>query len=228
MPGPLFAGSPADRLANSKNGKLSRTWKRYRPMLYLAVDSGMRPQEYLVIANADIKIDGVQVTRALERGGHRLSVPKTPAGRRFIGLSDATLDMLRHYAMHEAVTNKYDLVFPTATGHWQDTTNWCKRGFHAACWEAGLVEKVENVRGKEIERPMFRPYDLRHFYASMLIEQRKPLKRIQALMGHEDIHTTLSVYGHLIERIESAADTHRGLLSSLARNSCGESVALTT
>jgi integrase len=38
--------STADRLANSKNVQIARTWERYRPMLYLAVDSGMRPQEY--------------------------------------------------------------------------------------------------------------------------------------------------------------------------------------
>jgi site-specific recombinase XerD len=36
----------------------------------------------------------------------------------------------------------------------------------------------------------------------MLIEQRVNLKRVQYLMGHEDIHTTLNVYGHLIERAE--------------------------
>ena len=35
----------ADQLANSKNKLTARTWQRYRPMLYLAVDSGMRPQE---------------------------------------------------------------------------------------------------------------------------------------------------------------------------------------
>ncbi|MCH8313445.1 MAG: site-specific integrase, partial [Nitrospinae bacterium] len=33
----------ADKLANSKNALTARTWQRYRPMLYLAVDSGMRP-----------------------------------------------------------------------------------------------------------------------------------------------------------------------------------------
>jgi integrase len=50
-------------------------------------------------------------------------------------------------------------------------SNWRKLGFDAACWEAGLVEKVERD-GKIIESRKFSPYDLRHFYASMLIEQR--------------------------------------------------------
>jgi integrase len=45
----------ADKLANSKNLQTQRTWKRYRSLLYLAVDSGMRPQEYLAVANASVK-----------------------------------------------------------------------------------------------------------------------------------------------------------------------------
>jgi len=38
----------ADSLANHKNYWIARAWERYRPMIYLAADSGMRPQEYLV------------------------------------------------------------------------------------------------------------------------------------------------------------------------------------
>ena len=59
-------------------------------------------------------------------------------------------------------------------------------------------------------RPKYRPYDLRHFFASMLIEQRVNSKRIQYLMGHEDIRTTLNVYGHLIESVEAKAERTLG------------------
>lgn len=64
-------------------------------------------------------------------------------------------------------------------------------------------------------KPKFSPYDLRHFYASMLIEQRVNLKKIQKLMGHSNITTTLNIYGHLIEKAEDAADKRTGLLASL-------------
>ena len=76
--------------------------------------------------------------------------------------------------------------------------------------------------GETVVRPKYRPYDLRHFYASMLIEQRVNLKRVQYLMGHEDIRTTLNVYGHLIERIEAKADKTPGLLASMRKRSSGE------
>jgi integrase len=85
-------------------------------MLYLAVDSGMRPQEYLVLPRSALKDTGVEIDRALEGGGTEITVTKTRAGRRFIDLSPDTLDMVRHYAQHHSVQNEHDLVFPTSNG----------------------------------------------------------------------------------------------------------------
>lgn len=210
----------ADKLANSENLQIQKSWERYRAMLYLAADTGMRPQEYIVVPNSNLDDHGVNVDRALERGGHKISVTKTPAGRRYIELSPETRDMVRHYAKNHAVENDHDLIFPTATGHWQSIDNWRKRGFYVACEKADLLETVE-VDGKEVERPKYSPYDLRHFYASMLIERRVNLKRLQKLMGHKEIETTLNVYGDLVERVESAAEKHTGMLTNLRRDSKG-------
>ena len=41
------------------------------------------------------------------------------------------------------------------------------------------------------------------------------LKRIQKLMGHEKIETTLNVYGHVIERVEGASEKRSGMLALL-------------
>ena len=181
----------ADTLANAENKQISRTWRRYRPMLYLAVDTGMRPQEYVVAAKTKLYDGGIKVDRALERGEYKISVTKTPAGRRFLELSPDTFDMVRHYAENHAEQNSYDLIFPTKSGHWQSTDNWRKRGFGAACLEAGLIV-MEEDDGELVAKPKYTPYDLRHFYASMLIEQKTNLKRVQKLMGHQDIKTTLN------------------------------------
>lgn len=215
----------ADRLANSKNAQIAKTWERYRPMLYLAVDSGMRPQEYLVVAKSSFNERGVKVERALDAGGHKISVTKTVAGRRFIDLSPETLDMIKYYSDRIAAPSEFDLAFPTSNGRWLSSNNWRRRGFQTACREAGLVT-IEDVNGKSVEVPKYKPYDLRHFYASMLIENRVNLKRIQKLMGHSDIQTTLNVYGHVVERVESEQEEQTRLISSLSReNSCGKSVA---
>lgn len=214
----------ADALANSSNQHIANTWERYRPILYLAADSGMRPQEYVALARRNVSDGGVLVDRALERGEMKISVTKTPAGRRFIDLTPDTFDMICYYADHKAATSKYDLVFPTKSGRWLTPDHWRKRGFYAACLKAGLVNE-EEVDGKVVTKPKFKPYDLRHFYASMLIERKLSLKRIQYLMGHEDVTTTLNVYGHLMDEQDRKDKEKFNLLGLLSQNSCGKSVA---
>jgi integrase len=206
----------ADRLANSKNQQTKRTWERYRPILYLAVDSGMRPQEYLALARSAIHDNGVKVERAIEGGSQKISVTKTPKGRRFIEISAETLDMVRSYAKHSSVINDYDLIFPTANGKWQCPRNWRKRGFNVACLEAGLVEHIK-TGGETVERPKYCPYDLRHFYASMLFAKKVNMKKIQTLMGHTNIATTLNVYGHLIDDMHGGLED-AGILGQLGLN----------
>ena len=77
--------------------------------------------------------------------------------------------------------------------------------------------------------PMYSPYSLRHFYASILISQNKDLKTIQQRMGHEDAAMTLNIYGQLI-RLKQAEelDEPSSVVSDVLQNSCGNSVAHST
>jgi integrase len=189
----------ADRLANSRNNEIASAWERYRPMVYLAADSGMRPQEYLVLPTEALEERGVKVLQALDRS-NRIAPPKTKAGRRYIPVSLESLGMARHYA------DKYGaggFVFPTRReGGYQRYNVFVRRGFHKLMEEAGLVtEVVENGQTKRLKH--YTPYSLRHFFASMLIEQNKSLKYIQTVMGHENIKMTFDVYGHIIRRKET-------------------------
>lgn len=215
----------ADRLANSKDQRVENAWRRYRPMLYLAADSGMRPQEYLALSRSSLSDRGVFVERAVEGSGTEISVTKTPAGRRFIELSPETVDMVRHYAENHAPKSEYDLIFPASNGSWQSRRNWQRRGFNVACKEAGLVDISHDQDGESTETPKYRPYDLRHFFASMLIEKKVNLKKIQALMGHSNIETTLNVYGHLLRDADDEIPQSSGMLSKLLDGRCGNSVA---
>ena len=93
-----------------------------------------------------------------------------------------------------------------------------------ACQKAGLVElSIKN--NKQVEKPLYRPYDLRHFFASMLIERQVNLKKIQTLMGHNNIETTLNTYGHLIEDADDDKISNIGMLGGMLNHSCGEPVA---
>lgn len=215
----------ADALASDKNRKIARAWTRYRPLLYLAVDSGMRPQEYLALSHGALRERGVYVDRAISGCGREISVTKTPVGRRFIDLSAETLDLLNHYAEHHSTENPHDLVFPAENGSWLCRRNWQRRGFDIACEKAGLVHSSTNEKGQKGTRSKYRPYDLRHFFASMLIDRETNLKKIQTLMGHTNIEQTLNVYGHLIEEKEDSKAPRQGMLSALSQSSCGKFVA---
>lgn len=205
----------ADALSNHKNQTIAKAWKRYRPMLYLAVDSGMRPQEYIAAAQSALLNNGIHVNLAIAGDGQSITVTKTSAGRRFIELSPETLGLVQVYADHHATSNKYDLIFPDHAGNWIDRRNWQKRGFDVACKTAGLIVEEEDENGEVIIKAKYRPYDLRHFFASMLIEKNTNLKKIQKLMGHSNIETTLNVYGHLLEDGTGQSTERKGMLSDL-------------
>lgn len=213
----------ADRLANSKNNEISAAWERYRPMIYLAADSGMRPQEYLVLPISAMDDRGVRVTQALDRS-NRIGPPKTKAGRRYIPVSATSLDMVRHLVGKHGEDEIY--AFPTRReGGYQRYNVYVRRGFHKLMEEAGMVEEIRE--GKEIKLARrYTPYSLRHFFASMLIDQNKSLKFIQTVMGHESIKMTFDVYGHIIRRKETdEIEDEGGILGYLSEESCGKSVA---
>ena len=50
-------------------------------------------------------------------------------------------------------------------------------------------------------------HDLRHSCASLLVENKVDMKRIQLLLGHSNYSTTADIYSHLDTRsIEQATD----------------------
>jgi len=122
--------------------------------------------------------------------------------------------MVSYYSDHLAAPNEYDLAFPASNGRWICRKNWQRRGFNSACIEAGLIESKEE-KGNTVEKPKYRPYDLRHFFASMLIEKKTNLKKIQTLMGHTNIETTLNVYGHLLDEKLEDKKVSGGLLNEM-------------
>ncbi len=200
----------SDQLANSKNAQTANTWERYRPMLYYAGDTGMRPQEYLAMPFYNLDENGSHVKQAIESPGVRISVTKSKNGRRYIPNSKDILYMINHYYKHHAAQSKYDLIFPALNGNWQSVRNWNQRGFAVACEKAGLMLETHEA-GKTIIKPKYTPYSLRHYYASALIENGVNLKAIQLRMGHADIQTTLNIYGHLLETSEANSANQKGL-----------------
>lgn len=210
-------------LMGTKNDFMRKCWARYRPMIYLAAFSGMRPSEYRGLPWANVFEDRVAVLQRADKTGI-IGPVKSRAGRRTIYLPGLVTEML-HEWKKSCPRSDLGLVFPTEAGKPILLNN-----FRAGAWipllrEAGLVD-THTVDGKRIEVPRYTPYALRHYFASKLIEKGKDLKFIQEAMGHSKIEITLNVYGHLLKDREKARkQTAEELAAELLENRCGKSVA---
>jgi len=84
----------------------------------------------------------------------------------------------------KGTVNTHDLVFTNNEGNPVDPDNMIKRGFNLALESAGLRR--------------IRWHDLRHTYATLLIDQNENIKFIQSQLGHASAQITLDRYGHVI------------------------------
>jgi len=81
--------------------------------------------------------------------------------------------------------NNLDLIFPDEAGNPIDQSNLLKRNFFPAIIKV-CIEKI-------------RFHDLKHTFASLLIEQGENIKYIQSQLGHSNPTVTLDVYAHLMK-----------------------------
>ena len=108
--------------------------------------------------------------------------------------------------------NKLDLVFPDDNGQPIEPTHLTRQHFYPALYAAG-VKKI-------------RFHDLRHTYASLLIDQGENIKYIQSQMGHANPSVTLNIYGHLMGSVNQAAA--KRLQNTIFNSNGSKTVADTT
>jgi integrase len=99
------------------------------------------------------------------------------------------------------------LVFPRPTdgGRWtkSDWDNWRNRGFTRAAGRAGLLEWDDRTKGWIGD---FRPYDLRHTCASLMIRAHVPPTDVAAQLG-TSLELVFRTYAHSIEAMRGRAPT---------------------
>lgn len=184
----------ADRMGD-KNEFMAKCWARYRPMIYLACFSGMRPSEYRGLAWPSLFASHVDVRQRADKTGI-IGPVKSKAGRRTIYLPSLVTEMIFNWRK-QCPKSAGDLVFPTESGKPIALTNFNTSAWVPLLREAGLTS-FDRVNGKLVEHPRYSLYALRHYFASKQIEKGKDLKYLQTAMGHSRIEITLNVYGHLI------------------------------
>jgi len=163
---------------------------KYSTLFTLASMAGLRQGELLGLKWSDIDWENSQihVQRTFNKG--RWYKPKSKTSNRKVDLGPVTMAALKRWRM-ACPPCELDLVFPNEAGKPINHGNMLRRHFYPALKKAGL--------------PRMRFHDLRHTYASLLIEQRENIKYIQTQLGHSSPTVTLNIYSHLMNTVNQEA-----------------------
>lgn len=168
--------------------------ERYRALIYLAVDSGMRWSELVGLRRAKVDLirRKVRVTEQLihlESGEWLRKETKTNAGVRSITISSVTAAILADHIEQHCEPGLDTLVFPNQAGNPLISSSFWQHHFQPALRQAGLACRF---------------HDLRHTSVALAIADGAHTKAIQTRMGHSSINVTLDRHGHLFPELDEA------------------------
>jgi integrase len=174
----------------------------YYPVIYTALSSGLRQAELLGLRWRDIDIASrsIYVNRVLykRRGIVQFNEPKTSHSRRKVSMTPKLAEFLGEYRLERerlyhqiGITTTLDnLVFATVEGKPMNPPS-LTREFGKIVKRAGL----ENVRF----------HDLRHTFASLMLQRGVPPKVISECLGHASVAFTMDVYSHILPGMQTDA-----------------------
>jgi integrase len=169
---------------------LTEHYPRYSAFFLCALRTGMRLGELRGLEWGDIDFRGgfIEVRRAHVKGQD--TTPKNGKSRR-VDMSPQLATMLkklRTERKREALARKWgevpERVFVNEAGQVIDEGNLRRRVFYPALAKTGLRH--------------IRIHDLRHTFASMLIQNGESLAYVKDQLGHHSIQITVDIYGHLV------------------------------
>lgn len=163
----------------------------YVPLVVTLLGTGLRWGEATALQVGDVDLDApvplLYVRRAWKRTGKRtpeLGPPKSAAGLRTVSLPPQVVEQLRPLLEGRHAD---EFVFTVASKPVRHDR------FHLKVWRP-TIDRL-NASGALTKRP--RIHDLRHTHVSGLLAAGLRIEEVQARVGHEDISTTVNVYGHL-------------------------------
>lgn len=167
----------------SVRGALDAAEGKWRLIILVLAATGIRAGELRALTwrSVDLNACTIRITQSVKKDDS-IGPPKTANGVRTIPVSTDLADLLRQ---HKAHVSNSGFVFPDEQGSFLT---------HEALW-LGISKAVKKAG---VYWPG-RVHVLRHYAASVMISQNWDLKRIQKMMGHADIQTTVNRYGHLID-----------------------------
>jgi integrase len=187
---------------------------RWRPVIIVlgfcgVRSSEMRSLEWIDIIDLDGNFPQLRVRQRADNKG-KVGNTKTDSAHRTIPLTPLAVEELRVWKKLcplDAETGKLRFVFPNGNGTIENHSNISNRGWKDWQIEAGVCiprrdddgKVVRDDNGNTVMKAKYGVHALRHFFASLMIDQGFNPKRVQTLMGHSTVHMTLNVYAHLFK-----------------------------
>jgi integrase len=211
---PRLKRCPIQPLSLSELGKFFKAIEQDQlfPAILLNFGTGLRRGELLGLRWKDIDLEAglVHVRQKLARVRiHGVSEndkktqlifqqPKTEQSRRTIPIPPDIVDALKKHKARQAqekllmgqAYEDQDLVFCWANGRPLEPVGFYRR-FVRLVQKAGL--------------PHHRVHDVRHTFATLMLELGESPKTVQTMLGHASITTTLDIYSHVSLELEKRA-----------------------
>jgi len=185
-----------------------RHFPKHYPFVLLLARTGLRLGEAVALQWEDIDFHSrfLEVQRNYVDG--RIYTPKSGKGRRV----DMSLQLTQ--TLKELLARWKE---ETLKKGWKEMPPW------VAISEAGTLMNPDNFRKRVWSKLLakaglrqIRIQDLRHTFASLLIQQGESLVYVKEQMGHHSIRVTVDIYGHLapggnkaaVDRLDDAPDLH--------------------
>lgn len=164
-------------------------YPKHYPMVLTLARTGMRIGEVLGLQWGDIDFHGrfIKVQRSFSRG--KLDTPKGGKSRR-VDMSNQLTETLKNL-LKQAKADKLSKA-------WKELPEWVFLNSEMnpvcdSCFRDRIFPKALAKAGLR----KIRIHDLRHTYASLLIQNGESLAYVKDQLGHFSIKMTVDIYGHL-------------------------------
>lgn len=165
--------------------------------------AGLRLGEAMALQADDVDLDGAQIRieRQLYPDGS-IAQPKSKQGKRSVDLAAPVVETLRAVLAtrrEQALSKAHDgpwLLFPELKE---------KPGDDAKKLRGRITYVMRRMLLAAGLPPGFSPHDLRHTFASLLLQQGESPVYVQRQMGHASIKTTVDLYGRWLPMSSKAA-----------------------
>ena len=175
--------------------------KIYIPVL-LAVGLGLRRGETIGLRwqDVDFKRKTISINQSITRAKNEtvITTPKTESSKRVLKASD---NILKIFKQEKEKQKKFRDFMEDA---YQDNDL-------IFCYEDGSIFSINAVNHLFTKLlitaglPHIRFHDLRHTYATLLLNRGIHMKVAQSILGHSSIKTTMDIYSHSNENMQKEA-----------------------